>query len=116
MIPLEEIFCFIDDFCKCFQQHHQSRLLPNSNRKRNKPCRLTVAEIMTILVLFQLSSVMQKSPRVVTENSPTRNPGGKNVKEIKNQGQYLPITKIGGVNAKRTSPSRYQRTLCQGYA
>ena len=55
MVPLEEIFCFIDDFCKCFQQHHQSRLLPNSNRKRNKPCRLTVAEIMTILVLFQLS-------------------------------------------------------------
>ena len=36
MVPLEEIFCFIDDFCKCFQQHHQSRLIPNSNRKRNK--------------------------------------------------------------------------------
>ena len=55
MVPLEEIFCFIDDFCKCFQQHHQERLLPNPNRKRNKTCQLTVAEIMTILVLFQLS-------------------------------------------------------------
>ena len=54
MVPLEEIFCFIDDFCKCFQQH-QGRLLPNPNRKRNKPCQLTVAEIMTILVLFQFS-------------------------------------------------------------
>jgi len=55
MVPLEEIFCFIDDFCKCFQQHQQSRLLANPNRKRKRHCRLTLAEIMTILVLFQFS-------------------------------------------------------------
>jgi hypothetical protein len=55
MVPLEEIFCFIDDFCKCFQQHHQGKLLANPKRKRNKPCRMNLAEIMTILVLFQFS-------------------------------------------------------------
>lgn len=55
MVPLEEIFCFIDDFCKCFQRHNQGRLLANPKRKRNKPCRLTISEIMTILVLFQFS-------------------------------------------------------------
>lgn len=55
MVPLEEIFCFIDDFCKCFDAHNKGRLLPNPTRKRNKPCRLTLSEIMTILVLFQFS-------------------------------------------------------------
>lgn len=55
MVPLEEIFCFIDDFCKCFQQHNQNRFLVSPKRKRNKPCRLTLAEIMTILILFQFS-------------------------------------------------------------
>lgn len=55
MIPLEEIFCFIDDFCKGFEQYQQSRLLPNPKRKRKKLCRLTLSEIMTILVLFQFS-------------------------------------------------------------
>ena len=55
MVPLTEIFCFIDDFCKCFEAHAQCRFLPNPKRKRRKPCRLTLSEIMTILVLFQLS-------------------------------------------------------------
>lgn len=56
MVPLEEIFCFLDDFCKAFEvHHHQKRLLPNPARKRKKPCHLTLSEIMTILVLFQFS-------------------------------------------------------------
>lgn len=55
MIPLEEIFCFIDDFCKCFETCNHGRLLTNQYRKRQKPCRLTLSEIMTILILFQFS-------------------------------------------------------------
>lgn len=55
MVPLEEIFCFIDDFCKGFQQYSQCRFLAHPKRKRNKSCRLTLSEIMTILVLFQFS-------------------------------------------------------------
>lgn len=34
MVPLEELYCLIDDFCKQFQDHENSRLLPNLNRKR----------------------------------------------------------------------------------
>jgi len=55
MVPLEEIFCFIDDFCKLFENAQKGYLLPNPKRKRNKLCRLSLSEIMTILVLFQFS-------------------------------------------------------------
>ena len=55
MIPLEEIFCLIDDFCKQFEEHQNLKLLPNSNRLRRRPCSLSISEIMTIMVLFHLS-------------------------------------------------------------
>lgn len=55
MIPLEEIFCLIDDFCKQFEQAQQSTLLPNPARKRKRHCSLSVSEIMTIMVMFHLS-------------------------------------------------------------
>ena len=55
MVPLDEIFCFIDDFCKCFEKAQKSNFLPNPNRKRKRPCKLSLSEIMTILVLFQFS-------------------------------------------------------------
>ena len=55
MVPLEEIFCLMDDFCKHFEHTQKSWLLPNPNRKRKKPCSLCLSEIMTIVVLFHLS-------------------------------------------------------------
>lgn len=55
MIPLTEIFCHIDDFCTYFDEQSQSYLLPNPNRKRNRLCTLSLSEIMTIVVMFQLS-------------------------------------------------------------
>lgn len=55
MVPLEELYCLIDDFCKQFQDHEKSRLLPNFNRKRNKSCTLSISEIMTIIILFHFS-------------------------------------------------------------
>lgn len=55
MVPLEEIFCFIDDFCKAFERTYKGRCLPRLDRSRNRSCRLSLAEVMTILVLFQLS-------------------------------------------------------------
>ena len=55
MIPLEEIFCFIDDFCKQFEQEQSKHLLSNPNRKRKKPCQMSLSEIMTILVMFHYS-------------------------------------------------------------
>jgi hypothetical protein len=55
MVPLEEIFCLIDDFCKLFESAQKGYLLPNPKRKRNKLCKLSLSEVMTILVLFQFS-------------------------------------------------------------
>lgn len=55
LAPIEDIFCEIDDFCKIFFQKNQKNLLPNKNRQRNKPCRMSHSEIMTILVLFHMS-------------------------------------------------------------
>ena len=55
LAPIVEIFCDIDDFCKVFYRQQSLKLLPNPDRKRKRECNLTVSEIMTILVLFQLS-------------------------------------------------------------
>jgi hypothetical protein len=55
MAPIIEIFCLIDDFCKRFETASKQRLLPNPNRQRNKACSLSLSEIMTIIICFQLS-------------------------------------------------------------
>jgi hypothetical protein len=55
MVPLLEIYCFIDDFCKNFELVEKQNCLPNPHRKRYRPCSLSLSEIMTIMVLFHLS-------------------------------------------------------------
>ena len=52
---LTDIFCHIDDFCNSFKERNRRFVLPNPNKKRQKPCRICLAEIMTILVLFHMS-------------------------------------------------------------
>lgn len=52
---LEEIFCSIDDFCKYFDKNNQNYFLANSGKKRNKPCSMSLSEIMTIIILFHIS-------------------------------------------------------------
>lgn len=55
MIPLEEIYCFIDDFCKKYEHLGSNNFIQNKTRKRNRRCKLSLAEIITITVLFHLS-------------------------------------------------------------
>ncbi len=55
MIPIVEIFCLIDDFCKSFDEKCAQKYLPNPNRKRLRPCRMSLSEIMMIVVMFHLS-------------------------------------------------------------
>lgn len=55
MIPLTEIFCFIDDFCKHFEAYVEQKGLKDPNRKRKRSCSMSVSEIMTIIVLFHFS-------------------------------------------------------------
>ena len=55
LAPIVEIFCEVDDFCKEVMQNQTLRLLPNPDRKRCRKSRLSISEIITILILFQLS-------------------------------------------------------------
>lgn len=50
---ITEIFCSIDDFCPVFISKYQKRLL--GTKKRNKPSKLALSEVMTIQVLFHFS-------------------------------------------------------------
>ncbi len=48
-----EIYCLADDFCKEFALQQKKYMLEDKNRKhRNKPNRMSDAEIMVILSLF----------------------------------------------------------------
>lgn len=50
---LLEIFCIFDEFCKYFTPKLKKHSLEVSGKRhRNRPCRMSDSEIMTILVLF----------------------------------------------------------------
>lgn len=56
MLNLTEIFCTVDDFCQKFMPEFERKLLCSSTRKRNKPCRMSASEIMTIVICFHQSN------------------------------------------------------------
>ena len=50
---VSEIYCLADDFCKEFARHQENYILKNTNVKhRNKPNRMSDAEIILIMILF----------------------------------------------------------------
>ncbi|WP_028389283.1 IS982 family transposase [Legionella fairfieldensis] len=55
MVPIVEIFCDIDDFCKAWFKESSFYILPSPNRKRARFCRMSASEIMTLVILFHLS-------------------------------------------------------------
>ncbi|QDP72123.1 hypothetical protein FOG18_05850 [Legionella israelensis] len=52
LATIVEIFCDIDDFSKTWFKEMSPYLLPSSNHKRQRACRLSVSEIMTIMIYF----------------------------------------------------------------
>ena len=53
---LVEIYCIFDEFCKIFNPELKKHLLSaNGKQHRNRSCRVSDAEIMTMLVLFHTS-------------------------------------------------------------
>ena len=51
---LISIFCEIDDFCKELDNYFSGKLLTGPTKSQRGPeCRLSISEIMTILILFQ---------------------------------------------------------------
>ena len=55
MFILEELFCSIDDFCRDFEPSWRKQQLKSAQRCRFRNRRLSLSEIMTILVLFHTS-------------------------------------------------------------
>ena len=56
MERVEEIFCDVDDFCRVFIPEWQQYLLSSGQRQRQRACRLSMSERMTLLILFHQSS------------------------------------------------------------
>jgi hypothetical protein len=52
---LEALFCDVDDFCRLFLPDWHRQLLTSGERKRRRASRLTLSEIMTILIAFHQS-------------------------------------------------------------
>jgi Transposase DDE domain len=56
LAPIVEIFCDIDDFCKRYGSIQDKKYLPTlDKKKRNRQTQMSESELMTLLVLFQLS-------------------------------------------------------------
>ena len=54
-----EIYCMADDFCKEFALQQEKYMIEDSKQKyRNKPNRMSDAEIMGILILFHLGAAV----------------------------------------------------------
>lgn len=55
MKKLVDLFCDVDDFCKIFIPQWQKQLLLDGTRKRQRDSRMTMSEIMTIVISFHMS-------------------------------------------------------------
>jgi transposase len=52
MDSLTETFCLIDDFCRQFEPAWHKRMLQTGSKKRRRKPELSLAELMTLVVLF----------------------------------------------------------------
>ena len=51
---ITEIYCMADDFCKLFDETGKRHSVSDGKKYRNKPNRLSDAEVITILILFHM--------------------------------------------------------------
>ena len=56
MKNLVELFCDVDDFCKVFIPQWRKQLLEDGTRKRQRDCRMSMSEIMTVIIGFHTSN------------------------------------------------------------
>lgn len=54
-MDIVNLFCRIDDFCQAFEPVFKQRVLAEKPKQRNRPSRLSLAEVMTIIVYFHSS-------------------------------------------------------------
>jgi hypothetical protein len=55
MFSLEDLFCSVDDFCQHFEGQWKQQRLGSGLQIRNRQRRLSLSEIMTILIAFHQS-------------------------------------------------------------
>ena len=55
MTNFEELYCHVDDFCKEFCKEWVKKLIGGGERCRDRSTRLSLSELVTILILFQTS-------------------------------------------------------------
>jgi hypothetical protein len=55
MIDFEAVYCDVDDFCQVFLPAWHRQLLTSGERRRQRAGRLTLSEILTILIVFHQS-------------------------------------------------------------
>ena len=51
-----ELFCVVDDFCIGFVPQWQKQLIEDGSRKRRRQSRMSLSEIMTIIIGFHMSN------------------------------------------------------------
>ena len=56
-IDYDTLFCFVDDFCKGFEPWYRKQLLSDGLIRRNRCCRLSLSEILTILIAYHQSGM-----------------------------------------------------------
>ncbi len=56
MNKLTDIFCDVDDFCKVFIPEWEAQLIADGTRQRHRQGRMTMSEIMTIIIAFHASN------------------------------------------------------------
>jgi len=54
-VDILQLFCEIDYFCKVFEKLWQKRRISDGTRRRNRQPRLSLSEVMTILVMYHRS-------------------------------------------------------------
>ena len=56
MNKLVHIFCDVDDFCRVFLPELEKQLISDGTQKRRRSSRMTISEIMTIIIAFHMSN------------------------------------------------------------
>jgi len=56
-IDYDSLFCFVDDFYKGFEPWYKKSLLTCGTKKRNREGKMSLSEIITILIAFHQSGM-----------------------------------------------------------
>lgn len=50
-----KLFCDVDDFCIEFEHEYNQSLIAAGIKKRNRQLKMSLSEVMTIIILFHFS-------------------------------------------------------------